>query len=168
MTEKFKVTPDLYASHGKRLGNFLLDYVIQVVLGAGIGIVLVLIAELTESYDLYNWLISEDKLSDYIFGIIILLIYYIIIETITGRSIGKYATNTKVVLEDGSKPDFNDIVIRTLCRIIPFDGLSFLGSKAHGWHDSLSKTYVVDIAKFEAKKNAANEIDEIGKLPEEI
>ncbi len=27
------------------------------------------------------------------------------------------------------------------------------------WHDTISKTYVVDIAKFEAKKKAANELD---------
>ena len=82
----------------------------------------------------------------------LLLIYYTTIETLTGRSLGKFITKTKVVIYDGSKPTFNEILVRSLCRLIPLEHFSFLGEDGNGWHDSISKTYVVDIAKFEAKK----------------
>lgn len=165
MFESFKVTPDLHASKGKRFTNFIIDYAMQIVLGFIFGIVLALIAELTNSITIYDWLLSESKLSDYVFGIIILIIYYNIIEILTGRSIGKYITKTKVVMEDGSKPKFTDILLRTVCRIIPFEAFSFFGEEARGWHDSLSKTYVVDVDKFDAKRRADSEIEDIGKIP---
>lgn len=117
------------------------------------------------SYSLYEWFIESDsRLSDYILGIIILLIYYIIIESITtSRSIGKYLTKTKVVLEDGSTPGVKDVILRSLCRIIPFEVFSFLGETGRGWHDSISDTYVVDIIKFESKRTTNSEINLIGK-----
>lgn len=79
-----------------------------------------------------------------------------------GRSIGKYFTKTKVVMEDGSVPKTTDIILRTLCRLIPFNAFSFFNDEARGWHDSMSDTYVVDIEKFEAKRNTQSELDMIG------
>lgn len=160
--EKFQVTPDLYASKGKRIANVFVDYFIRLVIALMVGVIIGVLSELTNIDTLYDWVVSENKIKDYIIDIIILVIYYNIIEALTGRSIGKYVTKTKIVLEDGSKPDFQQILIRTLCRLIPFDAFSFLGAEARGWHDSLSKTFVVDVEKFEAKRNANNEIDEIG------
>ena len=166
-TPNFKVTPAVYASKEKRFINFIVDYAIQLVLAFIIGMAIALLAELTGSYSLYEWFIESDsRLSDYIFGIIILLIYYIIIESITSRSIGKYLTKTKVVLEDGSEPGVKDVILRSLCRIIPFEVFSFLGETGRGWHDSISDTYVVDIVKFEAKRTTNSEIDLIGKSEE--
>lgn len=109
---------------------------------------------------------SEGRLIDYIFGIFILLIYYLTIEGLTARSIGKYVTKTKVVTHEGLRPDFGTIFIRTLCRLIPFNALSFLGENGKGWHDSISKTYVVDINKFESKRETELSLEEIGKLSE--
>ena len=53
-------------------------------------------------------------------------------------------TKTRVVTEDGQKPTAMNILGRTACRFIPFDAFSFLGSKAVGWHDSISKTHVIN------------------------
>ncbi|MFD2915110.1 RDD family protein [Psychroserpens luteus] len=164
---KYTVTPDVLASKGIRFANFIMDYIAQVVIGIAIVVLIGLISELTGSYGLYELVIeSEGRLSDYIFGAIILIIYYLTIETLTARSLGKYITKTKVVLYDGSKPTFNEILVRSLCRIIPFEQFSFLGEEGKGWHDSISKTYVVDIAKFEAKKAAFDDLDEIGRIGE--
>lgn len=164
---KYTVTPDVLASKGIRFANFIIDYIAQVVIGIAIGVLIGLISELTGSYGLYELVIeSEGRFSDYIFGAIILIIYYLTIETLTARSLGKYITKTKVVLYDGSKPTFNEILVRTLCRIIPFEQFSFLGEEGKGWHDSISKTYVVDIAKFEAKKAGFEDLDEIGRIGE--
>ena len=164
---KYTVTQDVLASKGIRFANFIIDYIIQVVFGIGIGVFIGIISELTGNYVLYDLVIeTEGRFADYIFGAIILLIYYLTIESLTARSIGKYITKTKVVLYDGSRPTFYEILVRTLCRIIPFEQFSFLGEDGKGWHDSISKTYVVDIAKFEAKKATFEGLDEIGKIGE--
>jgi hypothetical protein len=42
---------------------------------------------------------------------------------------------------DGSKPGLRTILLRTLCRFIPFEPFSFFGER--GWHDGLSDTLVV-------------------------
>ena len=76
--------------------------------------------------------------------IIISLIYYVTFETLTGRTLGKFITGTKVVDKNGEKPKFLTILIRTLCRFIPFEAFSFLGAGATGWHDQLSKTEVIE------------------------
>ncbi|MFT4781630.1 MAG: putative RDD family membrane protein YckC [Psychroserpens sp.] len=164
---KYTVTTDVLATKGIRFANFIIDYIVQITLGAAIGIVIGLASELTGSYGLYDLVIeTEGRLSNYIFGAVILIVYYLTIETLTARSLGKYITNTKVVLYDGSKPTFNEILVRTLCRIIPFEQFSFLGDVGKGWHDSVSKTYVVDIAKFEAQKATFEGLNEIGRIGE--
>jgi uncharacterized RDD family membrane protein YckC len=71
-----------------------------------------------------------------------------------------------VVLHDGSKPEFTDILKRTLSRILPFEQFSFIGKESTGWHDSISKTYVVDISKFETKIASIEGLNEIGKIGE--
>ena len=49
-------------------------------------------------------------------GSIVSLIYYISFEVSTGRTIGKYLTGTIVVKEDGGKPEFTDVLIRSISR----------------------------------------------------
>ena len=160
----FKVTPDLYASKGQRFGNLIIDYIMQTVIGAIVGVVIALYINLTNDYELYDWFfVDEARWKDYALGIVILLIYFIVIESLTAHSIGKYITKTKVVMEDGTKPKIADIVIRTLCRVIPFEQFSFLGEEGRGWHDSMSDTYVVDEKKFKIKIDTKFGLEEIGK-----
>lgn len=159
------ISDDVLASRGKRLANFLLDYIIQLILVALLTFLIVIVSELTSSYGLYNALIVNDSfLASYVLGAFILLLYYIIIETITARTIGKYITQTKVIMADGSPPHLSDILIRTLCRLIPFEQFSFLDDRGKGWHDSLSKTYVIDIKKYEDKLRSDDEIKQIGNI----
>lgn len=68
--------------------------------------------------------------------------YYTLLETKYQKTVAKFITKTKVVNYDGSKPTSADILRRTLCRIIPFDAISFLFS-ANGFHDRLSNTKVI-------------------------
>nr|WP_321243154.1 RDD family protein [uncultured Psychroserpens sp.] len=164
---KYTVTPDVLATKGIRFANYIIDYIVQILAGVAIGVLIGILSELTGNYVLYDLVVeTEGRLADYIFGAIILIIYYIIIETLTGRSVGKFITKTKVVLYDGSKPKFSDILVRTLCRVIPFEAFSFLGTEGKGWHDSISKTHVVDIAKFEAKIATFEGLEEIGRIGE--
>lgn len=69
------------------------------------------------------------------------LVWQTLFEALTGKTVLKFITKTHVVNMDGSKPTFKTIMLRNLCRFIPFNALSFLGNR--GWHDSVSKTQVV-------------------------
>lgn len=80
---------------------------------------------------------------DWLLPTFLMTFYYVISEYAFGKSPAKFLTRTKVVSEFGERPDLGKLLVRNFVRIIPFEALSFLGSKGIGWHDSLSKTYVV-------------------------
>jgi uncharacterized RDD family membrane protein YckC len=106
----------------------------------------------------------SERLLDFIFGAIAAFIYYPVFEGIFGRTPGKWITNTKVVNNDGTKPEMSAILIRTLCRFIPLEPFSFLGSEPVGWHDTLSKTRVV---KADYDPSIEKNIEQFGKQVEE-
>lgn len=68
------------------------------------------------------------------------IVYYIICESVLGSSPAKYLTQTRVIDYDGNKPSVKKVIIRTLCRLIPFEGFSFFAND--GWHDKISETTV--------------------------
>lgn len=71
--------------------------------------------------------------------------YYWIIEiSFNGKTFGKHITKTRVVTHTGERPDFVDYFTRSVCRLIPFEFVSFLISDSIGWHDRFSKTMVVE------------------------
>ena len=74
----------------------------------------------------------------------IMILYYITCEVLYSRTIAKVITRTKVVTLKGDKPNLKAILIRTLCRFIPFEPFSYLASSNTGWHDELSKTRVIN------------------------
>ena len=80
-------------------------------------------------------------------NVVVFLAYYIGMEVSAGKTVGKYVTGTQVITEDGELPSAGTVVIRTLCRMIPFEAFSFFGSTPRGWHDKLSKTRVVKTRK---------------------
>lgn len=88
---------------------------------------------------------SDKTTMDLIDSLLILVsffVYYVFMEYKYQKTIGKFLTNTKVVMSDGRKPELNEIFIRTACRLIPLDRLSFVFT-ANGFHDRLSNTTVV-------------------------
>jgi uncharacterized RDD family membrane protein YckC len=123
------------ASHLKRLLNFILDYIFQVIIILTFWVFVKLI-----EIDLLQ---NTDSL---VLNYFLIAIYYIFFETVFGKTPAKYITRTKVVLSDNlGKPEYRAIMIRTLCRAIPFEALSFLFSNtAVGWHDKFSKTLVIE------------------------
>lgn len=156
------VRQEVLASKGQRFINHLIDLVPQYAITYGLTYGFFYIGEFTGYYGLSDLLESLSVIQDYIVSYVLLLLYYIIFESLTFRTLGKYATNTKVVMTTGDNPTFKAILLRSCCRLIPFDALSFLGTNGKGWHDSISNTYVVDVAKFEAKKSSESELDQIG------
>jgi len=129
--QEFTIVP---AKQGKRFGNYLVDYIVLQLLAVGIGVAM------HGSID--EFLFSDAVLAPYAIAFFLNTIYYTILEASTGKSLGKYITKTTVIKADGTRPDMMNILGRSLCRFIPFDAFSFLGER--GWHDSISKTYVVE------------------------
>jgi uncharacterized RDD family membrane protein YckC len=70
------------------------------------------------------------------------VIYYVSFEVISGRTLGKVLTGTRVVTTSGLALSIPTAIVRTLCRLLPLEPMSFsLGET--WWHDSLSRTKVV-------------------------
>ncbi|OOV16121.1 RDD family protein [Flavobacterium sp. LM4] len=122
------------AGRKKRFINFIVDIIT-------IGVLMEITFRIEEIVD-YKTLIKNIR-------IIIVFGYYVSMEYLFGKTIGKYFTNTKVVNVDGSKISFRTAIIRYICRWIPFEFASLaLGSDAEAWHDTLSKTKVIEDSNF--------------------
>ena len=121
------------ASSGLRFVNYLID----VIAGYLVAFLVAVLISIFVPFDL----------AIYPMATIILLVasffaYYIAMEVVFQKTLGKFITRTKVVTVNGQKPKEQDIILRTLYRMIPFDHISFLFTK-NGLHDNLSKTKVI-------------------------
>ena len=141
--KKFTVTAEILASHSQRFLNLLMDYIGQLFLFIIAFSIAVTIAETNGNKDFAANFVKND-IAQYTFVACISLVYYNVFEIFFARTIGKFITQTIVVDENGEKPNHERILVRTLCRLIPFEILSFIGMPARGWHDSISKTFVVN------------------------
>ncbi|WP_437677208.1 RDD family protein [Sorangium sp. So ce131] len=121
------------ASAGRRFANLLLDYVGILLFTFLVGMLFGLIGQ----EDLI------DQTNDTLFGILMMLLYYVGAESLFGVTFGKLITGTRVVMEDGSRAGVGRIIVRTLCRFIPFEAFTFLQRSGVGLHDGLSKTRVI-------------------------
>ena len=134
----------------KRLANFLIDLVI---------IYAVQIIVVTASYYMWGFLGLIDMNQENPLGgigvlgnIAIYFAYYILLEVNFGQTVGKMLTKSIVVDKTGEKVSWGEITIRTLCRFIPFEWISYLGNPI-GLHDSLSKTRVISKHTFNELNN---------------
>lgn len=123
------------ATKSQRLLNLVIDYVAVLILSFVIGVGWALVTSTA--------LHSEFPLFDQLFGMALMLCFYVSLEASTGRTPGKLLTGTKVVREDGRPPSFGQIVGRSFARFVPFEAFSFLGASDTGWHDRWSGTKVV-------------------------
>ncbi|HTO07684.1 MAG TPA: RDD family protein [Myxococcota bacterium] len=95
------------------------------------------------------WLViagPQDGLRAFLSSTAIPLVYYFALEATLGQTLGKLVTGVRVVSEDGKPATAGQIARRTLSRLIPFEALTFLGSRDGrpvGWHDSLAHTRVI-------------------------
>ncbi|MFC4633079.1 RDD family protein [Dokdonia ponticola] len=131
-------------SAGTRFANYILDLLFLLAFNFLFGIVLGVIIALI-SPDSLSIFEQENLLIEYGLGFLCGMIYFTTLETLTGRTVAKFITQTKVVAENGEKANFDAILLRSLCRYIPFEAFSFLGDGARGWHDTLSKTRVISV-----------------------
>lgn len=124
------------ASKWTRFGNFIIDAIVIQVIIYALAFIFVYL-NINYIFDIH-W--ALDIMVSYFFH----FIYYAVVESATqGKTIGKYATGTRVVTLGGETPDLDNFVRRSLCRLIPFNEISFIGEHSTGWHDSMSKTKVI-------------------------
>ncbi|MFT3793612.1 RDD family protein [Flavobacterium sp.] len=145
MESKFTdVTDNMLAPHGLRIANLVIDYLAITGVSFVFGLVVGIMGMRLDGSIEPSFLDEMNKLQEYLLGIVIAMGYYAGFELLTGgRTLGKLITGTIAVTENGELPSYRTLLIRNLCRCIPFDALSFLGSPCRGWHDSISKTCVV-------------------------
>ncbi|WP_297093222.1 RDD family protein [uncultured Draconibacterium sp.] len=147
--DKFNALERGSAGTGKRFANYIIDwifiYIFILVLFFTLGVALEIAAPgivdsiIGNTFLLYFWILLNYYM------------YFVILEATTGRTIAKFITGTKVVTMDGEQPNFSTILLRSICRFIPFEAFSFLFESQRGWHDRLSKTRVI-VVKKEKKK----------------
>lgn len=127
------------ASSGKRL----LGHIIDVAFIMFVTIMILKFVAIAESTTISNF---EINLAYYTFS----FLYFFGTETTSnGKTIGKKLLRMSVTNNKGENPSTSTIGLRTLCRFIPFDMLSFL--LGGNWHDNISGTYVVsdnELKKF--------------------
>lgn len=121
------------ALSGRRFINLIVDMILFRIAG-----ILLLVPFLNT--DFIQTLTSNPGL-DWLFGICLLFFYYFIFEAVLQRTPAKFVTGTKVIMQDGSKPDIHTIAMRTLSTFVPFEPLS--GNNGTYWHDRWTKTRVV-------------------------
>lgn len=153
----------LRMSAGKRFVHYLIDSIVFYIINSLIGFTFgVLYAEGMPGALL--WYMRLGLMGQFLFTVFLMLLYYGILEFTTQRTVGKLVTGAVVVMEDGSKPPFKVIMLRTFCRAIPFEQFSFFGEGARGWHDTMTETYVVDGKRLKELKNLRSSLDEIGTI----
>ncbi|HEY4210202.1 MAG TPA: RDD family protein [Steroidobacteraceae bacterium] len=132
------------ASRGRRFANLLIDTVASVIISMVVGVLLAIVWPqfLIATADFQG---SPESLIlfNYLFGAIVGFIYYVPMEALTGRTLGKLITGTRVVSGSGEPPTFPQVLGRTLARYIPFEAFTFLSSTRVGLHDKLANTRVV-------------------------
>ncbi|MGK2864199.1 MAG: RDD family protein [Chitinophagaceae bacterium] len=131
------------ASTGKRFANYIIDIVFfyfLVFLGSVVYVLLnpASVYSPVEDNPEYNFM-------ETLVIIFALILYYFAVETIfKGKTLGKLITGTRAVNEDGSNITPRAAFLRSLCRVVPFEAFSALGTPSYPWHDKWAKSYVID------------------------
>jgi uncharacterized RDD family membrane protein YckC len=71
------------------------------------------------------------------------LVYFSVLESISGQTLGKAITQIKVTNYQKERQTPSQIIIRTISKFIPFDGLTWIFGKKYIWHDLISKSIVI-------------------------
>jgi uncharacterized RDD family membrane protein YckC len=136
------IEQDLYlerASVGARFANFLIDEIFYYVLLIGI------IALILTNQDPGNSFLEREDPGALFFQYLALFAFIVIFFTIQegafkGKTLGKLITGTRAVKIDGGQLTWKDALMRSLCRLVPFEAFSAFGGCP--WHDRWTDTIV--------------------------
>ena len=122
------------ASSNRRFLNFILDNIAFRVLTMAI-----MVATMVAGIDIW----PTNRVYEVLLGLSLFMLYYAVQEAFWGRTLAKFITGTKVVTAEGDAPTVQQVIGRTLCRLIPFEAFTFFEKFPVGWHDKFSGTRVV-------------------------
>ena len=127
-------TTSYQAGIGTRVLNFLIDTIIITILSIAI----------MKYWKFYVFYYHIPHYNFWFFFFFTLFVYYSLLESIWGRTPGKWFSFTKVVDPNGNKPSVINILWRSALRLIPFD-IFFIPFTGMPLHDYLSKTTLKEV-----------------------
>lgn len=140
------------ATVGQRFLNYIVDLVIYYLIFVFIGAIGGVLGVFLGSEDPNEYVYGAgdtsiaSKLLTYLISWTVYVIFYTFFEGITkGRTVGKMLTKTKVVKTDGSTITPKDALMRSLCRLVPFE--PFSAFSGNPWHDKWTDTKVIKDTK---------------------
>lgn len=133
------------ANTGIRFANFLIDTIFYYGIMLLVGVAMGIIVESTGGNIESSFIVQEDAASislQYLLSFASYLGVFTLLEgAARGKSLGKLITGTRALKIDGSDLTWKDALMRSLCRIVPFEAFSAFGGNP--WHDRWTDTFVV-------------------------
>jgi uncharacterized RDD family membrane protein YckC len=129
---------------GLRFANYIIDVIIFYIMMMGVGAVwgLSLVSQGVSDAATIEQDINSSTALLYLISFLTFLAYYTLFEAASkGRTIGKLITGTVAVKDDGTALTFKEALLRSLCRMIPFEPFSAFGGRP--WHDTITHTMVI-------------------------
>lgn len=124
------------AGRWRRFGTFVVDY-------GGVFVLAFVVGILIAVFFGRSGIATFHRVPNFVTGTLLYIAYYAVFEGLWARTPGKWIFGTAVVDQAGGKPSIKQVLIRTICRFIPFEPFSALSPDTPPWHDSLAKTRVV-------------------------
>ncbi len=144
------------ADIGKRILGGIIDFVVVfLIFMAGTSILAYFFGEVEKFHFGFKAYVSGPPV---LIILLIVFLYFIIMEATTGKTIGKYIVKTKVVNKDGKKISWKQSIVRNLMRAV--DGVFFYmigfiaiyaSKNNQRLGDMISKTYVINDNKKKQK-----------------
>ena len=139
-------TSPVRAEAGKRLANYIIDFVLFYVLILLAGIALAFISP--AAVDALDYDNPGFGLVDRIITFLLYALFMFAQEALfKGKSLGKLLTGTRAVNLDGSPISSNTAFLRGLSRAVPFCSFSAFGTPCNPWQDRWTNTLVMDEKK---------------------
>lgn len=137
------------ASKGMRLVNFIIDLIVAGIINSIIGgmiqmaIFAAYISDIGTGADFSLTFPVVLIVSIYVIQFSLFIAYFSVCEKLMkGRTIGKMVTGTMALREDGMPLSWKNAILRSLCRLIPFEPLVAIFTNSP-WHDDLTGTTVI-------------------------
>ena len=131
-----------YANDGTRFLHHIIDAIVANIFIRWFTNVLFSLDSVQEIFFDLSPSIVAAKVIDAFFALTLYFLFFFMCEwLLKGKTPGKFITKCRAVMEDGSPLTPAAAAIRSICRFIPFDGLSIFWGRI--WHDKLSKTAVI-------------------------
>jgi uncharacterized RDD family membrane protein YckC len=128
-------TREMLASRWRRLVNLMIDF-------GGFSLAFVIVTSLISL--VYPALLRQlhGPAAAIVFESVVFFLYYMSFEFLTGRTLGKFLTGTRVVSDTGGSPTLGQVAMRSVLRLIPLEAFTFF-ARGPGLHDRGSRTRVV-------------------------